>query len=52
MSESEQYYEALKLQGVESALVRIQNSGHGIANTPSNLIAKVTYILAWFEKYK
>ena len=52
MSESEQYYTALKLQGVESALVRIQNSGHGIANTPSNLIAKVTYILAWFEKYK
>jgi len=52
MSESEQYYAALKLQGVESALVRIQNSGHGIANTPSNLIAKVTYILAWFEKYK
>ena len=52
MSESEQYYTALQLQGVESAMVRIQNSGHGIANTPSNLIAKVVYILGWFEKYK
>jgi len=52
MSETEQYYAALKLQGVESAMVRIQNSGHGIANQPSNLISKVMYILAWFEKYK
>lgn len=52
MSESEQYYTALKLQGVETALVRIQESGHGIANTPSNLMAKVLNILAWFERYR
>lgn len=52
MSESEQYYTALKLRGVETALVRIQESGHGIANTPSNLMAKVLNILAWFEKYR
>lgn len=52
MSETEQYYAALKLQGVESAMVRIQGSGHGIAGKPSNLIRKVGYILGWFEKYK
>lgn len=52
MSETEQYYTALKLNKVESALVRIQNSGHGIANKPSNLMNKVVYILAWFDKYK
>lgn len=52
MSETEQYYAALKLQKVESALVRIQDSGHGIASKPSNLINKVAYILGWFEKYK
>ena len=52
MSETEQYYTALKLNKVETALVRIQGSGHGIANRPSNLIAKVAYILGWFEKYK
>ena len=52
ISETEQYYAALKLQKVESAMVRIQESGHGIANRPSNLIAKVTYILGWFDKYK
>lgn len=51
MSETEQYYTALKLQKVETALVRIQDSGHGIANKPSNLINKVSYILAWFDRY-
>ncbi|MEL6674156.1 MAG: S9 family peptidase [Bacteroidota bacterium] len=51
ISESEQYYAALKINGVESAMVRIPGAGHGIANRPSNLIAKVTYILAWFEKF-
>ena len=52
MGESEQYYAALKLNNVETALVRIQGSGHGIAAKPSNLMAKVVYILGWFERYK
>ncbi|GLX85155.1 acyl-peptide hydrolase [Thalassotalea loyana] len=52
MAESEQYYGALRLQGVESALVRIQGAYHGIAAKPSNLARKVGYILAWFDKYK
>ena len=52
MGESEQYYAALKLNNVETALVRIQGSGHGIAAKPSNLMAKVIYILGWFERYK
>lgn len=52
MSESEQYYGALRLEGVESALVRIQGSYHGIARRPSNLARKVGNILAWFDKYK
>lgn len=52
MSETEQYYAALKLNRVPSAMVRIQGAGHGIANRPSNLISKVVYILGWFEKYK
>ncbi|MDM3870338.1 S9 family peptidase [Porticoccus sp. W117] len=52
MSESEQYYGALRLQGVESALVRIQGAYHGIAAKPSNLARKIGYILSWFDKYK
>ncbi len=52
MGESEQYYGALRLQGVESALVRIQGAYHGIAVKPSNLARKVGYILHWFDKYR
>ncbi|TQV77211.1 S9 family peptidase [Aliikangiella marina] len=52
MSESEQYYGALRLEGVESSLVRIQGAYHGIAAKPSNLARKIGYILAWFDKYK
>ena len=52
MSETEQYYAGLKLSGVETAMVRIQGAGHGIAARPSNLISKVVHILGWFEKYK
>ncbi len=52
MAESEQFYAGLKLNKVETMLVRIPNANHGIASTPSNLIAKVNAIIAWFEKYK
>jgi acylaminoacyl-peptidase len=52
MAESEQFYAGLKLNKVESMLVRIPGASHGIAARPSNLIAKVNAITAWFEKYK
>ena len=50
--ESEQYYQALKLRGIDTALVRIPGASHGIAARPSQLIAKVDNILGWFEKYR
>lgn len=52
ISETEQYYQALKLRGIETAMVRIPGAPHGIAGRPSNLIAKVANILAWFERYR
>lgn len=51
MSETEQYYQALQLQKVDTAMVRIKKAHHGIAARPSNLIQKMGYILSWFEKY-
>jgi dipeptidyl aminopeptidase/acylaminoacyl peptidase len=42
----------LKLQKVDTALLRVPEASHGIANRPSNLIAKVDNILAWFKKYR
>ena len=51
MSESEQFYQALQLEEVESALVRIPGASHGIAARPSQLMAKVAYIIEWFERH-
>lgn len=50
--ESEQFYTALKLRGIETAMVRIPGAFHGIAAQPSNLIGKVAAILSWFDKYR
>jgi len=52
ISESEQYYAALKLQGVESAMVRIPNASHGLVNRPSMLMSKSAAILSWFNHYR
>ncbi|MEX1269473.1 MAG: prolyl oligopeptidase family serine peptidase [Balneolaceae bacterium] len=52
ISESEQYYQALKLQGIDAVMVRIAGAGHGIVARPGNLIRKVGYITGWFDKYR
>ena len=52
MSETEQYYQALKHRGVDTLMVRIPGASHSIYARPSNLIAKVNSILAWFERYR
>ena len=52
IAETEQYYAALKIQKVDAAMVRIPGASHGIANQPSNLVAKVAAILSWFDKYQ
>jgi dipeptidyl aminopeptidase/acylaminoacyl peptidase len=52
ITESEQYYQALKLRKIESALIRVPEAPHGIAGRPSHLIAKADNILAWFARYR
>jgi dipeptidyl aminopeptidase/acylaminoacyl peptidase len=52
ISESEQYYQALKLLGVPSVLVRVPDEPHGITARPSHHISKILHILGWFEKHR
>ena len=52
ISETEQFYQALKLRQIDTAMVRFPGSPHGIAGRPSRLIAKVDHILAWFKRYQ
>ena len=49
--EAEQFYTALKLKGVDTALIRVPGAPHLIAGRPSRLIAKTDNILGWFKKY-
>ncbi|MBA4800279.1 MAG: S9 family peptidase [Euryhalocaulis sp.] len=49
--EAEQFYGALKLQDVPTALIRVPGASHSIAARPSNLIAKTDNIMGWFAKY-
>lgn len=52
IAEAEQYYEALKLRRVETALVRIPEASHGMEGRPSYLVGKVVHILKWFDTHK
>ncbi|MGE3615725.1 MAG: prolyl oligopeptidase family serine peptidase [Gemmatimonadales bacterium] len=52
MSESEQYYKALKMRGVDAVLVRVPEESHGIRRRPSHEAAKVTTTLGWFTRYR
>lgn len=53
VSDSEQYYEALKLRAIPTALVKVPGASHGgLAARPSQSAAKASAILAWFERYR
>jgi acylaminoacyl-peptidase len=52
ISESEQYYTALKLLKVESVLVRVPGEPHGITRRPSHHAAKISYIINWFDQHR
>ena len=51
ITEAEQFFNALQIEGVDTALVRVPGASHWIELRPSQLIAKVNAILAWFERY-
>jgi acylaminoacyl-peptidase len=50
-TEAEQFYEALKMRNIDTALVRVPNASHDISARPSLLIDKVAYVLAWFHAH-
>ena len=51
MSQSEEYYRALKMLKKETLLVRMPNEFHGWRR-PSHRLLQQLYLMAWFEKYK
>jgi dipeptidyl aminopeptidase/acylaminoacyl peptidase len=52
MPQTEQFYSALKLLRVPTAMVRFNNEWHGTSSTPSNFVRTQLYLRHWFENYK
>jgi acylaminoacyl-peptidase len=52
ISETEQYYQALKLRRIDTAMVRIPGASHGINARPSQMLAQVLNTIGWFERCK
>jgi dipeptidyl aminopeptidase/acylaminoacyl peptidase len=52
-SEAEQYYTALQLRGIPTALVKVPGANHGgLTARPSQSAAKASAILDWFRRYR
>ncbi|UAB78500.1 S9 family peptidase [Erythrobacter sp. SCSIO 43205] len=52
-SEAEQFYAALKLVGVDTALVVTPDSSHNnLSQSPSQQVARTNSVIAWFDKYR
>jgi acylaminoacyl-peptidase len=51
-SEAEQFYQALKLRHVDTALLRIPGASHEINTRPSNMLAQVLNTIGWFDRHR
>ena len=57
LEQTEQFYRALKLRRVPTAMVRLTDEYHGFnadfsLRHPSNRVAQILFLRAWFEKYR
>ncbi len=51
MPQTEEFYAALKVVGVESAMIRFKNEWHGTSRTPSNFLRTQLFLREWFKRY-
>ena len=52
MSQTEEYYAALKILGVPAVMLRFNDEYHGTSRKPSNFMRTQLYIMDWFNQYK
>ena len=52
MPQTEQFYSALKLLKVPTAMVRFNDEWHGTSSKPSNFMRTQLYLRYWFDKHK
>jgi len=51
MSQSEEYYAALKFMGVPTKLLRFNDQYHGTGSKPSNYMRTILYMMSWYNQY-
>ena len=51
ISQTEEFYHALKAVGVPTAMLRFNGEFHGTSSKPSNFLRTQLYLRYWFEKY-
>jgi dipeptidyl aminopeptidase/acylaminoacyl peptidase len=49
--QTEEFYEALKLLKVPTAMVRFNEEWHGTSSRPSNFLRTQAYLRHWFARY-
>jgi dipeptidyl aminopeptidase/acylaminoacyl peptidase len=51
ISQTEEYYQALKMNKVPTVMIRFNKEYHGTSTKPSNFLRTHGYINAWFDRY-
>ncbi len=51
MPQTEEFYEALKMRRVPTAMIRFKEEWHGTSSKPSNFLRTQLYLRSWFERY-
>jgi dipeptidyl aminopeptidase/acylaminoacyl peptidase len=51
MSQSEEYYVALKMRGIPAALLRFEGEYHGTSSRPSNWLRTQLYMMSWYNRF-
>ena len=51
MEQTEQYYRALKLRKVPTAMIRLTDSWHSRNLPPTNFLRVQLYLRSWFERF-
>lgn len=51
MPQTEEYYQALRLRKVPSAMVRFNEEWHGTSSRPSNFLRTQAYLRHWFKQH-
>ena len=52
MSQTEEYYAALKVLGVETVMLRFNGEYHGTSSKPSNAMRTQLYMMDWFRSHE